>query len=212
MAIIQRFGAALNLNIHVHALVIDGVYVEHGPAVRFRECDSPTDDEMDHLLDTIERRLRRLLARRRNANRIAAAIDTLLDCVPPERTSSEEHGHTGLPPALLSGDRPMDKRIVESVSEGYQLGYSQHDAESGIPLEEPWLSYYLQGLEAGREARRQADAQFGGPTIGPDPGGESWNHYRRRWKELLEPIFHEHMPHTEIEMNIPEPPPMNQVR
>jgi hypothetical protein len=28
VAIIQRFGAALNLNVHVHALVLDGVYVE----------------------------------------------------------------------------------------------------------------------------------------------------------------------------------------
>jgi hypothetical protein len=61
---IQRFGAALNLNIHVHALVLDGVYVEDGPALRFQERDSPTDDETDHLLDTIERRLKRLLARR----------------------------------------------------------------------------------------------------------------------------------------------------
>jgi hypothetical protein len=30
MAILQRFGAALNLNVHVHALVLDGVYVEAG--------------------------------------------------------------------------------------------------------------------------------------------------------------------------------------
>ena len=27
VAIIQRFGAALNLDVHVHALVLDGVYV-----------------------------------------------------------------------------------------------------------------------------------------------------------------------------------------
>jgi hypothetical protein len=30
VAIIQRFGAALNLNVHIHALVLDGVYVEDG--------------------------------------------------------------------------------------------------------------------------------------------------------------------------------------
>lgn len=64
MAIIQRFGAALNPNVHVHALVLGGVYVEDGLALRFHECDSPTDDETDHLLCTIERRLHRLLARR----------------------------------------------------------------------------------------------------------------------------------------------------
>jgi hypothetical protein len=30
IAIIQRFGAALNVNVHVHALVLDGVYAEGG--------------------------------------------------------------------------------------------------------------------------------------------------------------------------------------
>jgi hypothetical protein len=62
------------------------------------------------------------------------------------------------------------------------------------------MTYYRQGLEAGRQARREADSQFGGPTIGPDPGGESWEQYKDRWAELLEPLFHEHMPHTEVEM------------
>ena len=106
----------------------------------------------------------------------------------------------------------MDERIFRYVSEGYQLGYSQPDAEPGIPLDEPWMTYYRKGLEAGREARRDADSQYDGPTIGPDPGGESWEHYRRRWQELLEPIFHQHMPHTEVEMEIPEPPPINIIR
>jgi hypothetical protein len=107
----------------------------------------------------------------------------------------------------------VDPKIVQYVGEGYQLGYSQPDAEPGIPLAEPWMTYYRQGVEAGREARREADAQYDGPTIGPDPGGESWEHYQRRWRELLEPIFHQHMPHIEVEeMEIPEPPPVRVVR
>lgn len=106
----------------------------------------------------------------------------------------------------------MDPRITRYVAEGYHLGYSQPEAEPGIPLDEPWMSYYRQGFAAGRDARRDADAQFDGPTIGPDPGGESWEHYRRRWKRLLEPIFHQHMPHTEVEIEVPEPPPVNVVR
>jgi len=35
VAIIQRFGATLNLNVHVHALVLDGVYVEDGGILQF---------------------------------------------------------------------------------------------------------------------------------------------------------------------------------
>src|SRR4029434_3794137 len=35
VAIIQRFGGALNLNIHIHALVIDGVSAHDGEELRF---------------------------------------------------------------------------------------------------------------------------------------------------------------------------------
>jgi len=65
VAIIQRFGAALNLNVHVHALVLDGVYVEDGEGgPRFVAAAPPADEEMDRLIETIDRRLQRLLERR----------------------------------------------------------------------------------------------------------------------------------------------------
>jgi len=65
VAIIQRFGAALNLNVHVHALVLDRVYVEDaGGGLRFHSAAPPADEEMDRLIATIDRRLQRLLARR----------------------------------------------------------------------------------------------------------------------------------------------------
>jgi hypothetical protein len=54
VAIIQRFGAALNLNVHIHALVLDGVYVEDGGSLLFHEAMPPTDEEMDRLLGTID--------------------------------------------------------------------------------------------------------------------------------------------------------------
>jgi hypothetical protein len=56
---------ALFLNVHIHVLGLDGVYVEDkGGALCFHEIGLPTDDEMDRLLETIEGRIRRLLARR----------------------------------------------------------------------------------------------------------------------------------------------------
>ena len=37
MTFIQRFGDALNLNVHFHTLVLDGVYERYGePGMRFR--------------------------------------------------------------------------------------------------------------------------------------------------------------------------------
>ena len=65
MAILQRFGAALNLNVHVHALVLDGVFAaDRVRGLRFHETGPPSDEEMDAVLVVTVRRLRRLLTRR----------------------------------------------------------------------------------------------------------------------------------------------------
>ncbi len=65
VVIVQRFREALNVNVHGHALVLDGVWAEDGDGgLRFHPAPPPTDDEMDQVLATIERRVRRLLARR----------------------------------------------------------------------------------------------------------------------------------------------------
>jgi hypothetical protein len=63
VAIVQRFGGAMNLNAHVHALVIDGVFASYGPDVRF--CPGPllTAADVADVLATIVPRVRRLLER-----------------------------------------------------------------------------------------------------------------------------------------------------
>jgi hypothetical protein len=64
VAIVQRFGGAMNLNIHGHALVIDGVFARDGADVRF--CPAPllTAADVADVLATIVPRVRRLLERR----------------------------------------------------------------------------------------------------------------------------------------------------
>jgi hypothetical protein len=65
VVIVQRFGSALNVNVHGHALVLDGVFAEAGAgALRFHPAPPPTDDDMDDVLAAIRRRVRRLLVRR----------------------------------------------------------------------------------------------------------------------------------------------------
>ena len=64
VTLIQRFGSALNLNIHFHMLFLDGVYVEHeGSTARFRWVKAPTDNELTQLIHTIAHRLARYLER-----------------------------------------------------------------------------------------------------------------------------------------------------
>ena len=65
VTLIQRFGSALNLNIHFHMLFLDGVYIdgEAGSPPRFRWVKAPTSDELTRLTHTIARRIGRVLER-----------------------------------------------------------------------------------------------------------------------------------------------------
>ncbi len=64
VTLIQRFGSALNLNIHFHMLFLDGVYVgATGSSARFRRVKAPTCAELTQLTHTIAHRLARYLER-----------------------------------------------------------------------------------------------------------------------------------------------------
>jgi len=65
VTLIQRFGSALNLNIHFHMLFLDGVYVldpngEYG----FRRTSPPSVEQLHALLHHISQRVARFLERR----------------------------------------------------------------------------------------------------------------------------------------------------
>jgi hypothetical protein len=61
---IQRFGSAANLNIHLHCLVLDGVYRSHADGVpEFIESAAPTEEGLHELLQTFIARLMKLLTR-----------------------------------------------------------------------------------------------------------------------------------------------------
>jgi hypothetical protein len=61
ITLIQRFGSALNLNVHIHMLVLDGVYTldEHG--IKFHRVNAPRPEALEKLLNRlIQRIIRRL--------------------------------------------------------------------------------------------------------------------------------------------------------
>ena len=66
VTLIQRFGSAANLNIHLHCLVLDGVYrrgIDWEP--EFVEVPEPTDEALQAVLRKIITRTMKLLFRRR---------------------------------------------------------------------------------------------------------------------------------------------------
>lgn len=61
VTVVQRFGSAANLNVHLHMLVLDGVYEPRRDRVRFHRVAAPSDEQMRALLDRIIARIRRRL-------------------------------------------------------------------------------------------------------------------------------------------------------
>jgi hypothetical protein len=65
VTLIQRFGSAANLDVHLHCLVLDGVYRSDAEGVpEFIEAAAPTDEALHALLHTVIARLMKMLTRR----------------------------------------------------------------------------------------------------------------------------------------------------
>ena len=64
VTLIQRFGSALNLNVHFHMLFLDGVYIERPDgSLFFRWVKAPSGAELTRLTQTLARRKGRYLER-----------------------------------------------------------------------------------------------------------------------------------------------------
>jgi hypothetical protein len=74
VVVAQRFGSALNLNLHFHALVLDGVYASSDPFTRprFHPAEPLSDRDVAEVTALLHRRIARHLSRtgalRRNAD------------------------------------------------------------------------------------------------------------------------------------------------
>jgi len=65
VTLIQRFGSALNLNIHFHMMYLDGVFAEDAYGkIRFHRIKAPTGNELAVLVHRISQRVAKFLQRR----------------------------------------------------------------------------------------------------------------------------------------------------
>jgi len=62
VTLIQRFGGSINLNLHFHMIVMEGVYAGEDPT--FHKLSPPTDDEVKLLVQQLSVRILRWLIRR----------------------------------------------------------------------------------------------------------------------------------------------------
>jgi hypothetical protein len=65
LTVVQRFGGGVNLNVHFHTLVLDGVFTERMPGrLQFHAATPPSDEAVAAVLGAIRHRVGRWLARR----------------------------------------------------------------------------------------------------------------------------------------------------
>ena len=101
---VQRFGSALNLNVHLHTVVPDGTFaIEDRPS--FVSLSPPTTEEIEALLPRVVSRVRRCVARRSDANDDAPldTLDEMRAASAAERSSGAFVGRTGLYEAFFEG-------------------------------------------------------------------------------------------------------------
>jgi hypothetical protein len=103
VTVIQRFGGGLNLNVHFHTLVLDGVFTEGAEEMlRFEPTPPPTDEEIGVVLATIRTRVRRLLRRR--------GLDAEADVAPPDLLTEESAAFAGISSASIQRRIALGRR------------------------------------------------------------------------------------------------------
>jgi hypothetical protein len=63
ITLVQRFGGLVNLNVHFHLLIPDGVFTETDAGLMFTLLPAPTGRDLLAILDRVIRRVARRLAR-----------------------------------------------------------------------------------------------------------------------------------------------------
>jgi Putative transposase len=109
---VQRFGSALNLNVHFHCVVPDGVWARTGGVLRFVPLPALTDDDVAQVLRRLERRVRALLKPRLDAVKE--------DARPPDALAASQAESV----SALRG-RPTDAAQPKRLA-AYHQGFSLH--------------------------------------------------------------------------------------
>ena len=80
---IRQFGSAANLNVHLHVLVLDGVFTEQPSGqLAFHPAPPPTTPEVAELLTTVRQRIPRHLGKHGLLNDDHGDVDPLSDEAP----------------------------------------------------------------------------------------------------------------------------------
>jgi hypothetical protein len=144
VTVIQRFGGGLNLNVHFHTLVFDGVFSEDdGGGLAFHPAP-PSDEAVARVLDKICGRLGRLLARR-GFQPGEETIDR------PDRLAEESPAFASIAGASVQGRVALGARADARVR---RLG---HDPDTGVIVSRGPRPAHLAGFDLHANVRVPAN-------------------------------------------------------
>jgi hypothetical protein len=129
---IQRFGSALNLNVHMHSQVSDGVYIQYSnDKVRFIRVASPSLEEIKAITLKIAHRVHRYLKSKMDDGESDALLDKeplLAKCYAASLRYLSAIGHKSGKPLLrlISPDLIQE----ESRDERSVMGFNLHASEA----------------------------------------------------------------------------------
>ncbi len=124
VTLIQRFGSAANLNIHLHCLVLDGVYRCGADGVPvFVQAGAPSDDELHALLHTVIARLMKMLTR--------------------HGVLIEEMGQTYLADPNADGDEARTLRPLQAAAITYRVAFGPRAGQKVLTLRGAMARYGL---------------------------------------------------------------------
>ncbi len=120
---VQRFGSSLNLNPHVHVLMLDGVYADGDEAPVFVAAPPLSDQAVRQIVETSARRIIRLCSRHgllddTQADPLAAEEPVLAALVPPPRLHLLRYHGVLAPRARDRGRIVPAKPVAEPAADG----------------------------------------------------------------------------------------------
>jgi ribosomal protein S27E len=123
VTLIQRFGGALNLNIHFHMLFLDGVYTGglNGLPMWFRQVKAPNKAELTRLMHTIAQRVGRYLERQGLVERDTGNVYLTPEAVEKVRPGTGREAGLG----HASDDDPSNQLLGSSITYRIAVGPQQ---------------------------------------------------------------------------------------
>lgn len=129
---IQRFGSALNLNIHFHTQALDGVFTEtKGGALLFHALPAPSDSDVRSMLEEVTVRVQALLRELDDDTSHPNATPLMAACYAGSVTQRTALGpRAGLRPPRLGASADLEwterRRAAHAELEGFDLHASVH--------------------------------------------------------------------------------------